>query len=137
MFDSPMPPLTGQYPEGKVTEWAKKIASYDGFLIVTPEYNHGYPAVLKNALDQIYKEWNGKPVAFVGYGATSGGIRAIEQLRQVVIELRMIPFKDDVIIPYIWQAFDENGNLHDVERHEKMLQMVLDAFVSYFARTKS
>lgn len=129
-LDDPIPPMMGQYSKGKVQDWADKISHYDGFLIVTPEYNHGYPAVLKNALDLIYKEWNGKPVAFVSYGAVSGGIRAVEQLRQVVIELRMIPLKDDVSIPLIWAAFDDKGNLIDRERYDKALTLVVNALHS-------
>lgn len=126
-LDDALPPLMGQYSKGKVQDWADTISQYDGFLIITPEYNHGYPAVLKNALDLINKEWNGKPVAFVSYGAVSGGIRAVEQLRQVVIELRMIPLKDDVSIPLVWAAFDENDNLIERERYDKALALVVEA----------
>jgi NAD(P)H-dependent FMN reductase len=126
-LDDPTPPIMGQYSQGKVQDWADKISRYDGFLIVTPEYNHGYPAVLKNALDLIYKEWNGKPVAFVSYGAVSGGIRAVEQLRQVVIELRMIPLKDELSIPFIWAAFDEKDNLIERGRYDKALALVVEA----------
>ncbi len=106
-----MPPLMGEYPEGIVTKWAKFIEKADGFLIVTPEYNHGYPAVLKNALDVISKEWNDKPVSFVSYGAMAGGARAVEQLRQVVSILRMQALPDEVNIPAVWAAFDEAGNI--------------------------
>lgn len=121
-----MPPLMGEYPEGIVTEWAKKMAEADGYLIITPEYNHGYPAVLKNALDLINKEWNNKPVAFVSYGAGSGGIRAVEQLIQVVVELRMAPLKDQVNIQNVWAAFDEAGNIIN-EAHTSQLQATLSA----------
>lgn len=123
-LESPFPPSTGKYPEGKVTEWAKEIEEADGFVVVTPEYNHGYPAVLKNALDLIYKEWNGKPVAFVSYGAVSGGIRAVEQLRQVAIELRMIPLKDEINIHLIWQAFNESEDLKDESIKPKVATLV-------------
>src|ERR1017187_2818810 len=83
-------------PLGK--EWAAKIGEGDGYIIVSPEYNHGYSAVLKNALDWVFPEWNKKPVGFVGYG-NAGGSRAIEQLRQVVIELRMVPIFNSIHIP--------------------------------------
>ena len=66
--------------------------------MATPEYNHGYAAVLKNALDWVFPEWNGKPVGFVSYG-NAGGARAIEQLRQVVIELQMVPIRSAIHIP--------------------------------------
>lgn len=93
-----------------IKEWANKIAEADGYIFVTPEYNHGYPAVLKNALDYLYNEWNNKPVAFVAYGGTVGGSRAVEQLRLVAIELQMAPIREAVYIPLIWDALDESGN---------------------------
>lgn len=77
--------------------WQKKIAEFDGFVVVTAEYNHGPSAVLKNALDQAYKEWVNKPIAFVGYGSV-GAARAIEQLRLVAIELQMAPIRTSVHI---------------------------------------
>lgn len=89
--------------------WSEKITEGDAFIIVTPEYNHGYPASLKNALDWLFREWNRKPVAFVGYGAAAGGARAIEQLRQVVAELDMVSLRNHVLVPFVWQAFDAEG----------------------------
>lgn len=124
-----MPPLMGEYPKGKVQDWANKIAEADGYLIVTPEYNHGYPAVLKNALDLINKEWNGKPVAFVSYGAAAGGVRAVEQLIQVVVELRMHPLKDQVNIQNIWAAFDEEGKVID-DHYIKSLENTVSGLLS-------
>jgi NAD(P)H-dependent FMN reductase len=99
-YDEPTSPSgnKGIYlnPLGK--QWANKIGEADGYIIVAPEYNHGYPAVLKNALDWVYPEWNKKPVGFVSYGSALGA-RAIEQLRQVVIELKMIPLQSAIHIP--------------------------------------
>ena len=86
------------YGDEKADAFAKKIAEADAYIIVTPEYNHGYPGSLKDALDAIYKEWNNKPVAFVGYGSV-GGARSIEQLRQVAIELQMAPIRAAVHLP--------------------------------------
>jgi NAD(P)H-dependent FMN reductase len=77
--------------------WQKKVAEFDGYIVVTAEYNRGVPAVLKNALDYAYPEWNRKPVAFVGYGSV-GAARAIEQLRLVAIELQMAPTRTGVHI---------------------------------------
>jgi NAD(P)H-dependent FMN reductase len=79
-------------------KWAAKISEADGYIIVSPEYNHGYSAVLKNAIDWVFPEWRNKPVGFVGYG-NAGGARAIEQLRQVAIELQMVPIRSAVHIP--------------------------------------
>ena len=99
-FDEIMGPssLNGNYSSDGAKEWAKKVAEADAFVVVTPEYNHGYPGVLKNAFDYAYNEWNNKPVAFVSYGGV-GGARSVEQLRQVVIELQMAPIRNAVHIP--------------------------------------
>ena len=91
-------------------KWADKIGEGDGYIIVTPEYNHGYPAVLKNALDYVYKEWNQKPLGLVSYG-TVGGARVVEQLRQVAIELKMVPVRTAVHIVAFWNMLDEKGDL--------------------------
>ena len=77
--------------------WQKKIAEFDGYIFVTAEYNRGVPAVLKNALDYAYPEWNKKPAAFVGYGSV-GAARAIEQLRLIAVELQMAPTRTGVHI---------------------------------------
>ena len=99
-FDEPASPMwsKGQYSNEIVQRWADRIADGDAFIMVTPEYNHGYPAVLKNAIDYIYPEWVNKPVGFVSYG-NAGGARAIEQLRQVVVEMKMLPLRTAIHIP--------------------------------------
>ncbi len=99
-FNEPMSPSFKQepYKNEAVTRFTKKIADGDAFVVVTPEYNHGTSGVLKNALDWVYQEWNNKPVSFVSYGSV-GGARAIEQLRQVAIELQMAPIRNSVHIP--------------------------------------
>ena len=91
-FDSVTSPMSMKmdYPDKIVQKWSAKINDGDAFIIVTPEYNHGYPGVLKNAMDWIFPEWVKKPVGFVGYGSV-GGARVIEQLREVVIDLKMVP----------------------------------------------
>lgn len=101
-YEQERPPAYGHrdYPP-EIARWAEKVDEADGYLIVTAEYNHGYPAVLKNALDQVFPELNRKPVAFVGYG-NSGGARAIEQLRLVSVELEMAPLRHAVhILPAV------------------------------------
>lgn len=91
--------------------WREKITAADGFVIITPEYNHGYPAVLKTALDAVYTAWNKKPVAFVSYGGVSGGTRAVEQLRTVAVELQLAPVTRAVHMPFVKKSFDEQGKL--------------------------
>jgi NAD(P)H-dependent FMN reductase len=88
----------GKYEDKAVQRWSDKIREADAFVIVTPEYNHGYPGVLKNAMDSIFPEWNHKPVGFIGYGS-AGGARSIEQLRQVVVELQMTPIRNAIHLP--------------------------------------
>jgi NAD(P)H-dependent FMN reductase len=111
-FDEAMSPtmaaMKGIYPYPVSAKWTAKIGEADGFIMIAAEYNHGYTAVLKNAIDYVSREWNKKPVAFVGYGSV-GGARAIEQLRQVVIELQMTPIRDAVHMTNFWSLLDEKG----------------------------
>ncbi len=87
---------------------ADRLDSADGFVFLTPEYNHSFPAALKNAIDWHFTEWAYKPVAFIGYGA-SGGIRAVEQLRGVMPELRATTIREAVLIPMAWEHLDADG----------------------------
>jgi NAD(P)H-dependent FMN reductase len=86
-----------KYTNDIVKTWAEKIEDGDAFIIVTPEYNYGYPAVLKNALDSVFQEWNKKPVGFISYGR-AGGVHSVEQLKQVVTQLQMVPIKNAINI---------------------------------------
>ena len=112
-FDSPFPPKRALPDDPQVQAWAAKVAEADGFILVTPEYNYGYSAVLKNALDTLYYEWNDKPVGIVGYGAAGGGLRAVMQLRQVVVELGLVQANAGVIVPFAGRAFGEEGTPRD------------------------
>lgn len=98
-FDQPASPVRTQrdYPTDAIARWGRHVDQADGFIVITPEYNHGYPASLKNALDHIFPELNRKPIAFVGYGNV-GGARAIEQLRLVAVELAMAPLRHAIHI---------------------------------------
>lgn len=99
-FDEPGYPSQGPsvYEHESTKRWSEKISEFDGFIVLSPEYNHGYSAVLKNAFDYLYKEWNGKPISFVSWGSAAGGSRAVEQLRMVAIELQMLPLREQVVI---------------------------------------
>src|SRR4051795_11177180 len=88
LLDEAIPPSAGQYTGEHTIAWAEKVAAYDAFVFVTPEYNHSLPASLKNALDYVYAEWNNKAASFVGYGSL-GGARAIEHLRGIASELQI------------------------------------------------
>lgn len=87
------------YAHPSVVRWTAKIADGEAFIVIAPEYNRGYPAVLKNAFDYVYQEWNNKPIGFVSYGSAMGA-RSVEQLRLVSIELQMAPIRNAVHMPY-------------------------------------
>jgi NAD(P)H-dependent FMN reductase len=96
-LDEPLPPSMGQYQNAHTREWAATIGQYDGFVIVTPEYNHSTSGVLKNAIDYLYAEWNNKAVGVVSYGAV-GGARAAEHLRLIAGELQMADVRTNVAL---------------------------------------
>jgi NAD(P)H-dependent FMN reductase len=111
-FDDPISPsVVKEYTNPQVKLWAKKIGEGDAYIIVTPEYNHGYTAVLKNALDYIYYPWNNKAIAFISYGYSANGSRAVEQLRQIVIELQMAPIRNSVHLSLMPQPFSKEGEM--------------------------
>jgi NAD(P)H-dependent FMN reductase len=108
------PSLVEGSPEFEVhSAWKSKINEADAFVVVTPEYNHGYPAELKNAIDHLKLEWARKAIAFVGYGGAAGGARSVEQLRQVFCELQVAPIREQIVIPMVWEKLDEQGDLKD------------------------
>lgn len=109
--ESPMMRGTKENANPQVQTWLNKLNEGDGFIFITAEYNHGIPGVFKNAIDYALAEWHNKPVGFVSYGGSAGGSRSIEQLRQVVAELSMYDIREEINIPFIWAAFDEQGNL--------------------------
>ncbi|MBP1857039.1 NADPH-dependent FMN reductase [Rhizobium herbae] len=104
--------LKGAVEDAAVSEASleAKIAEADAFIVVTPEYNHGYPAALKELIDSCYEPWHAKPVGFISYGGVSGGLRAVEQLRQVFAELHAVTVRDSVSFSNVWAQFDAAGN---------------------------
>ena len=98
LLDEPLPPSMGQYSQPHTHAWSAAVAGFDGFVFVTPEYNHGMPGSLKNAIDFLNSEWANKAAGFVGYGVT-GGSRSVEQLRLVLAELRVATVRAGGITP--------------------------------------
>jgi NAD(P)H-dependent FMN reductase len=135
-FDQPVGPSNlpsgTPYANPTIQAWADKINEADAFLVITPEYNRGYSAVLKNALDVIYHEWANKPIGFISYGSV-GGSRAVEQLRTVAIELQMAPIRNSVHIQAPWFLMDEQGNLKDgsLDSYTKSLSATLNNLESW------
>jgi NAD(P)H-dependent FMN reductase len=103
---------------GDAERFAKRIQQADAVVIVTPEYNHGYPGPLKTAIDTAYREWFAKPVGFVSYGGSSGGMRAVEQLRGVFGELHVVTMQTGVLIPHVYDAFDADGQMRSPQQAE-------------------
>lgn len=106
-------------------ELVLRIDQADGFIVVTPEYNHSFPAPLKALIDAANREWHAKPVAFVSYGGISGGLRAVEHLRGVFAELHAVGLRDTVSFAGAWSQFDEQGRLQQAERAERSMATVL------------
>jgi len=100
LLDEPIPPSQGQYSKEHTEVWSAKIDSFDDYVFVTAEYNHGVPGALKNGIDYLYKEWNNKAAGFVGYGS-AGGVSAVEQLRLVMAELQVADVRAQVAVSII------------------------------------
>lgn len=115
-----------QPDESRPRSLQQRLGDADAFVVVTPEYNHGYPAPLKALIDATGVEWHAKPVAFVSYGGISGGLRAVEQLRQVFAELHAVTIRDSVSFAGVWEHFDAAGALRQPERVHRSMQALLD-----------
>jgi NAD(P)H-dependent FMN reductase len=101
LYDEPHHPNLQKYQHDHTKAWSKIVDGSDAFVIVTPEYNYGPPPSLVNALDFVYKEWNYKPVAFVSYGGASGGLRAVQMIKQIVTTLKLMPMMEAVTLPFV------------------------------------
>jgi NAD(P)H-dependent FMN reductase len=108
-FDEPKHPRLGDYVHRHTKDWSATVSRADAFVLVTPEYNYGYNAVLKNAIDFLHHEWRDKAVGFVSYGGVAAGTRAVQQLKQVLTTLRMVPIFDSVNIPFFPQFLGPDG----------------------------
>ncbi|GAA3566312.1 NAD(P)H-dependent oxidoreductase [Amycolatopsis ultiminotia] len=112
---------------------ATRLSEADGFVVITPEYNHSYPAALKNVVDWFHPQWQAKPVAFVSYGGLSGGLRAVEHLRAVFAELHAVTIRDTVSFHGAHVRFDEDGAPVDTAATETAAKVLLDQ-VEWWAR---
>jgi len=135
LLDEPIPPSMGQYTKPHTKRWAETIARFDGFIFVTPEYNHGTSAALKNALDFLYAEWNNKAAGFVGYGS-AGAARAVEQLRLVMAELQIADVRAQVLLS-LFSDFENYSVFKPGAHHDETLTTLIDQVVSWAGALKS
>ncbi|MFF2521102.1 NADPH-dependent FMN reductase [Streptomyces liangshanensis] len=128
-LDEAYPPAMGQYSQPHTLAWAEKIASFDGFVMVTPEYNHSTSGALKNAIDFLYAEWNNKAVGFVSYGS-AGGTRAVEHLRLIAGELQMADVRAQVALS-LFTDFENFSVFKPTDVQRQALTTTLDQVVAW------
>jgi NAD(P)H-dependent FMN reductase len=106
LFDEPKHPRFGDYVHQHTKDWSATIRRGDAYVFVVPEYNYGFNAAIKNAIDYLNQEWAYKPLGFVSYGGVAAGTRAVQMLKQVVSALKLVPMADAVHIPFVQQFLD-------------------------------
>jgi len=126
LLDEPNHPRMRRYVHQHTKDWSARIDRADAVVVVTPEYNYGYPAAVKNAIDYLHEEWQYKPVGFVSYGGVAAGTRAVQQLKQVVTTLKMVPVTESVNIPFHAALMDEDGRFEGNEVAEQSADAMLD-----------
>jgi NAD(P)H-dependent FMN reductase len=135
LLDEPMPPSMGKYSKDHTKRWAAKVASFDGFVFVTAEYNHGIPGALKNAIDFLFAEWNNKAAGFVGYGS-AGGARAVEHLRLVMAEVMVATVRKQVMLS-LFTDFENMSAFKPHPRNEQALNEVIDQVIGWAGALKT
>lgn len=129
LLDEPVPPSQGKYSKEHTKRWSAKIAEFDGYVFVTPEYNHAPSGALKNALDFLYAEWSNKAAGFVSYGS-AGGTRAVEQLRLIMAELQIADVRAQAMF-YLATDFENYSVFKPAEGKEKQVGAMLDQLVAW------
>jgi NAD(P)H-dependent FMN reductase len=127
--DEPNHPRLRRYEHQHTKDWSARVDAADAFVLVMPEYNYGFNAPLKNAIDFLHHEWGYKPVGFVSYGGVSAGTRAVQMAKQVVTTLRMTPVYEAVSIPFVARLMDDEGRLQPNEVMEQAATAMLDELV--------
>jgi NAD(P)H-dependent FMN reductase len=135
LLDEPMPPMMGQYSKPHTKTWAAKIGSFDGYVFVTAEYNHGISGGLKNAIDFLFAEWNNKAAGFVSYGG-AGGARAVEQLRLVLAEVQIATVRNQVLLS-MFNDFENFSVFKPDARHEKSVNEMFDQVIAWGGALKA
>lgn len=136
-LNEPHSPMQRKYEHAHTKDWSAVIAEADGFIFVTPEYNHSYSPILKNAIDHLYHEWNHKPVSFLSYGSLAGGSRAVEHLRTIAAELKMYDLREQIMFPNYWDHLDADGSYSFTEAQEAQAADLLDSLVFWATELKA
>lgn len=137
MSDEPNHPRLKQYVHEHTWKWSAMVERGDAFVIVTPEYNHSFPAPLKNALDYLHQEWVGKPVAIVSYGGISSGLRSAQHLKTVLLSLGMVPIQEHVAVTWFKNHITDDGVFHATDAHKREAQAILDGLSRWSATLQS
>jgi NAD(P)H-dependent FMN reductase len=137
LADVDLPAVYPRQASGAVEAYLARVERAEAFVVVTPEYNHGYPASLKQAIDLAYREWRAKPVAFVSYGGMAGGLRSVEQLRQVFAELHATTVRDTVSFHMAHTAFDATGQPIDAVGCNAAAKTMLDQLAWWAAALRT
>ena len=135
LLDEPVSPIMGQYSKPHTKVWAAKIGSFDGYVFVAPEYNHGISGALKNAIDFLFGEWNDKAAGFVSYGG-AGGARAVEQLRLVMAEVRIATVRNQVVLS-MFTDFENFSVFKPAPKQEKSVNAMLDQVIAWGGALKT
>ena len=130
LLDEPKHPRFGEYEQEHTKAWSKLIKASDAFVFVSPEYNFSAPPALLNAIDFLFHEWAYKPAGFVSYGGMSGGIRAVQMLKQPLISMKVVGIPESVAIPFFTQLMD-NGAFKGSEALEKSAVTMLDELLRW------
>ena len=130
LLDEPLPPSLGQYHHPHTKAWAAKITEFDAFVFVTPEYNHGIPGALKNAIDFLFREWNHKAAGFVAYGVSANGSRAAEQLRLVLAEVHVATVRAQVLLS-LFSDFENFSVFKPAASREAAVTAMLDEVLAW------
>lgn len=135
LLDEPVPPMMGKYQHEHTKAWSRKVAEFDGYVFVTPEYNHSTSGALKNAIDYLFHEWTNKAAGFVSYGS-SGGSRAAEQLRLILAELKVATVRAQVMLS-LHNDFENYTTFKPGPHHEKFVHAMLDEVVAWSGALKT
>src|ERR1700724_942018 len=135
LLDEPVPPTMHQYSKAQTKAWSEKIAPFDAYIFVTPEYNHSTSAALKNAIDFLFHEWNNKAAGFVGYGG-AGGVRAVENLRLVMGEIKIADVRAQVALS-MFTDFENFTTFKPHEKHDKAVHLMADEVIAWGGALKA